>query len=300
MKKWIIVIFILLGFVAICTCIGFAHTFNSNTATIVSGSLGFLATMIIGILTYALTKKIDSENKRLENLRNKERKSLEKLQDREKKEQYVNDLKLKANPVIFYKNIHAVLISKTTYLISTNESINRLINIPVAPDEKIITMSGSFSFLLEFNSPRTDCVERITVKNCSLRIRNTENRTVYKCSEVFVNPSFNQGSNIRYSGDGNLLCYVELLFSEEKDLVELQKQCDAIINSNNYIVLQMEIVASNSFGLYKEYNDCEFKFIIKNLSHGPNRKVLYEIGVGEHCMWPGPVEYLPNKQKSKK
>ena len=63
------------------------------------------------------------------------------------------------------------------------------------------------------------------------------------------------------------------------------------------IVLQMEMVASNSFGLYKEYNDCEFYFILKDLSYGPNMEVYYIVGVGDHCMWPGPVKFLPSKSK---
>ena len=90
---------------------------NPNLYTIISGWVSCFATLIIGFFTIWLTYKIDMVSKKNEELRNNEQ-----------KQQYINQLKLTANPIIYFENIEMMSYSRNTINISNNEYVNRLLD----------------------------------------------------------------------------------------------------------------------------------------------------------------------------
>lgn len=289
MKKTIRYIFIsvvaLLILVSIIISIYFACESSgqdANIYTIISGWISGIATLIIGLLTLWLTNKIDKESSRKDALR-----------DKEMKEQYENQLKLTASPIMYFENIELLNFSQAGMLISNNEHVNRLLDKEIDKGEEIISAESGFSFEFVFKTPKPENIENIYVKSLDLYIKKEDSfGDEYK--HRFVNYSTNKSANLKYKDNGSLVCHTDLLYLEE-DEDDVVRQFDAISGQKNMVVFMVELIASNSLGLSKSYK-CGFYFNITDKKKLDYDFTNYKIKIKDNVMWAEEVKI--NREKN--
>ena len=278
-KVCVIVLISIFTLGLIITSIYFAYKSNEtnpNMYTIISGWISGIATLIIGILTVWLNFKIDKESKRKDAIR-----------DKEVKEQYVNQLKLNASPIIFFESIENFSLSNGI-IMSDNEFVNRLLD--KKPNKKIISANAGFSFELVFKSPKVENVENIYIESCELYIKSDNNfGNKYSCR--FDNYSSNKSANLKYKDNGSLICHTDLLFLEENETT-IYEYIKSIIGKKNEIVFMMNLIASNSLGLSKTYR-CSFYFKLINEELTEFDGVNYKLEIVNNVMWAEEVKVIP-------
>ena len=245
---------------------------NPNLYTIISGWLSCFATLIIGFLTIWLTYKIDMVSKKNEELRNNEQ-----------KQQYINQLKLTANPIIYFENIEMMSYSRNTINISNNEYVNRLLD--KNPNTNHIQASSGLFFDIVFKTPKAENVEKIYIESINFSIKKQDNfGIIYDHS--FINNSKNKKANLKYKENGSLICHTDLLLIEDDS--EFFNYLESVVGKNNQIVLMTELVASNSLGVYKKYS-CAFYYNIISKEINERNIINYEIKNVDNVMWADSV-----------
>ena len=241
---------------------------NPNLYTIISGWVSCFATLIIGFLTIWLTYKIDMVSKKNEELRNNEQ-----------KQQYINQLKLTANPIIYFENIEMMSYSRNTINISNNEYVNRLLD--KNPNTNHIQASSGLFFDIVFKTPKAENVENIYIESINFSIKKQDNfGIIYNHS--FINNSKNKKANLKYKENGSLICHTDLLLIEDDS--EFFNYLESVVGKNNQIVLMTELVASNSLGVYKKYS-CAFYYNIISKEITERNIINYEIKNVDNVMW---------------
>lgn len=241
---------------------------NPNLYTIISGWISCFATLIIGFLTIWLTYKIDMVSKKNEELRNNEQ-----------KQQYINQLKLTANPIIYFENIEMMSYSRNTINISNNEYVNRLLD--KNPNTNHIQASSGLFFDIVFKTPKAENVENIYIESINFSIKKQDNfGIIYNHS--FINNSKNKKANLKYKENGSLICHTDLLLIEDDS--EFFNYLESVVGKNNQIVLMTELVASNSLGVYKKYS-CAFYYNIISKEITERNIINYEIKNVDNVMW---------------
>lgn len=241
---------------------------NANLYTIISGWISGVATFVIGLLTLWLTNKIDKESKRKDDMR-----------DKELKEQYINQLKLSANPIIYFENIEKVSFDANNMLISNHEFVNRLLDKEI--DKKVISSTAGLSFELVFKTPKAESVENIYVESIDLIVKDQDNfGQLY--THKFTNYSDNKKANLKYKDNGSLECHADLLLMDNYE--DIFGHFDDVVGKNNQIVFMTELIASNSLGLSKKYK-CAFYFNLVKKEVGELDFINYEIEMKDNVMW---------------
>ncbi len=241
---------------------------NANLYTIISAWISFFATFVIGFLTLWLTYKIDRITKKNDELR-----------DKEQRQQYINQLKLNASPIIYFENIEHLNYLETGMIISNNESVNRLLD--RESKNKRITAVGGFSFDLIFKTPKPENVENIHINAVDFYIKKTDGLSnEYKHS--FNNYSSNCCANLKYTDSGCLACHTDLLYLQDDE--EVIDALNNVVGKENIIVLKVELTASNALGLYKNYS-CGFYFNISTKTNGKYGITNYNVNMKDNVMW---------------
>lgn len=229
---------------------------NTNLFTIISGWISGIATLIIGLLTLWLTYKIDKVSKKSEELR-----------DKEQKEQYINQLKLTASPIIYFEAIELLNFSENGIIISNNEHVNRLLDEEVS--REVIVADKQFSCEFVFKTPKAENTENIYIKSVDFYIKKLDGFSD-EYYHRFVNYSLNKSANLKYKDNGSLVCHTDLLYLDDKDDDILEK-LNSVVGKNNIVTFLVDLIASNSLGLSKSYR-CGFYFNIVDKEDCEDRK----------------------------
>lgn len=254
---------------------------NTNLYTIISGWISGIATLIIGILTLWLTNKIDMVSK-----------AKDEQREKELNEQYQNQLKMTANPTIYFNNIKSFHFANHPIIISNNEFVNRLLDKKV--ENKVVSASGYISFELVFNTPKPENVENIFIKNIEFIVKN-EDGFKDGIRQVFENYTINKNANLKYNNSGCLECHTDLLILEEDKIEKLFTVINQAVSTNQNVVLITHLTASNSLGVHKDYR-CGFYFKLLDKKDLEFEDYKYSIQMIDNFMWAEEVYFLKDKE----
>ena len=271
----IIVALILVGLFVFTLCFSYnSDGANSNFFTIISGWISFIATTLIGGLTIYLTIRIERESKRKDELRRNEL-----------KEEYVNDLKLKANPVLSVKEIKnfSFFLNDYKYESSKFKDMNNFVLDDDIKDKRQIYNVAAF--FLSFNSPKVENIEKIYIKKCKFTSSTSDEKDEYTIT--FKNYSSSNKTILSYNDNVTVSVPVYLSFTTKK---KRQIFIDNVCSFEKYykkIQLDINLIASNTLGLSKSYR-CLITFII-----APKDRLnqIYSIKMVSSSMCPDAVKY---------
>lgn len=256
----------LICFAIACVC----TKCNSNVFTVVSAIIGAVSSIYIGYATINLTKKINDISQH----RDKEK-------EKELKEQYANQLKLTANPIIYFDSIDRFNISSNLIVVTDKELVNRLTDIKFSGENHV--SNGRISMELNFSSPKPESVENIYIKDVRLIIKK-EDPMDEAGSVLFINNSTNNSAKLKYKNNGVLECHMDLLVTEEETFDELITMIDECYESKNMVVLLVNLTASNSLNVSKDY-ECGFYFTLESKLDLKYDTTNFKLKIEDYVMW---------------